>query len=98
MRGKSRLTDNAIMYISVGFQQHCLLQVLSLRHTPSHALEMVVYDGTVYAGAIYRPPHVLLVLPSPEQSQSAEAERVCLPQLSREATSRKNLSCRDSWT
>ena len=94
------MTDNAIMYISVGFQQHCLLQVLSLRHTPTHALEMVVYDGTVYAGAIYHPPHVLLVLPSPEpeQPKPPEAEMACPSHLSREATSRKDLSCRDSWT
>lgn len=53
MRAKDKLTHNAIMYASVGFQQDCLLQVLNVRPGPNSSLEMVVYDGTVYAGAHY---------------------------------------------
>lgn len=46
------MTHNAIMYISLGFLQPCILQVLALRQDPTSGLEMVVYDGTVYAGAL----------------------------------------------
>lgn len=52
MRTKYKLTDNAILYASVGFKQECLLQVLSLRPGPHSSLQLVVYDGTVYAGAL----------------------------------------------
>lgn len=41
----TRLTKGAILYISVGFTQDCLLQVLSLQHSSEHTLAMVVYDG-----------------------------------------------------
>lgn len=53
MRAKSKLTENAIMYTSVGFEQDCLLQVLSIRQGPHSSLQMVLYDGIVYTGASY---------------------------------------------
>jgi hypothetical protein len=66
MRAKCRLTDNALMYISVGFQQECLLQVLSVRPGPQLSAEMVVYDGTVYAGALFNYAAVLLPNSDPQ--------------------------------
>jgi hypothetical protein len=53
MRDKGKLTHNAIMYASVGFKQECILQVLNVRPGSNFSLEMVVYDGIVYAGAHY---------------------------------------------
>lgn len=55
------MTRNAIMYISLGFTQPCLLQILSLRQVPDSALEMVVYDGTVYAGALFSKHKVIFL-------------------------------------
>lgn len=53
MRAQTSLTSNALMYASVGFQQLCQLQVLSSRETSLTSLELIVYDGSVYAGALY---------------------------------------------
>ena len=53
MSAKYQLTPNAIMYISVGFTQESTLQVLSVREGIHSSLEMVIYDGLVYAGALY---------------------------------------------
>ena len=79
MRAKPQLTHNAILYCSVGFKQECLLQVLSIHPQPPSALEMVVYDGTVYAGASYLLPHVLPPHPDPK-AQNRLAPPRPLPQ------------------
>lgn len=47
------LTHNAILYISLGFRQTSTLQIIELRPGSSQSMELVVYDGTVYAGARY---------------------------------------------
>jgi hypothetical protein len=49
-----RLTFNGVLYLTLGFKQHYLLQVLSVQ---SHQkdLQLVLYDGLVYIGALYRP-------------------------------------------
>lgn len=60
----TRLTRGAILYVSVGFTQDCLLQVLSLQRPSNHTLAMVVYDGLAYAGALYRLPPIQ---PQPDQ-------------------------------
>jgi hypothetical protein len=47
------LTHNGVLYLSLGFRQEYLLQVLTLsRH---HGLQLVLYDGLAYIGAIFRP-------------------------------------------
>lgn len=51
MRTNLSLTHNAILYISLGFTQQSLLQVLELRKGSRNTLEMIVYDGIVYTGA-----------------------------------------------
>lgn len=60
MRTNSSLTHNAILYISLGFTQQSIMQVLELRKGNKNTLEMIVYDGIVYAGALYDYSSVLL--------------------------------------
>jgi hypothetical protein len=49
-----RLTHNGVLYLSLGFRQEYLLQVLTLsRHQQD--LQLVLYDGLAYIGAILRP-------------------------------------------
>ena len=44
------------MYISVGFTHPCLLQILSLNRQDHSYLQLILYDGKAYAGALYRIP------------------------------------------
>lgn len=48
-----QLTFNGILYLTLGFKQHYLLQVLAV---DSHQkdLHLVLYDGVTYIGATYR--------------------------------------------
>jgi hypothetical protein len=58
------LTLNAILYISLGFQQPALLQILDLRPDPPSSLQLVLYDGIVYTGAHYDYSNVSSLPPS----------------------------------
>jgi len=53
MSNEHPLTHNAILYISLGFHQASILQIIDLRPGCQQTLELVVYDGIVYAGARY---------------------------------------------
>lgn len=65
-----RLTHNGVLYLTLGFRQEYLLQVLTLsRHQQD--LHLVLYDGLAYTGALFRPA---LQAP-PLAHQQAEAVR-----------------------
>lgn len=49
-----RLTHNGVLYLSLGFRQEYLLQVLTLAHNQQD-LQLVLYDGLAYIGALFRP-------------------------------------------
>lgn len=48
-----RLTHNGVLYLSLGFRQEYLLQVLTLSHN-QQGLQLVLYDGVAYIGALFR--------------------------------------------
>jgi hypothetical protein len=78
MRSRPRLTTNAILYISLGFQQTCALQVLDVRQGQDLSLEMILHDGLVYAGAIYDYSSVTMLLVRRKQGLflTTESEKV----------------------
>ena len=47
-----------MLYLSLGFKQHYLLQVLTLSRPNLAELHMVLYDGLAYTGAVYRSKQV----------------------------------------
>jgi len=57
---KTKLTPNAILYISLGFKQYYFLQVFTLRRGDNGEIQMVLYDGLVYIGATFECPLVVI--------------------------------------
>lgn len=49
------LTQNGVLYLSLGFKQHFQLQVLTSRVGEQAELQLVLYDGLAYIGALYYP-------------------------------------------
>lgn len=47
------LTFNGVLYLSLGFRQAYHLQVLTLRRGEQGELQLVLYDGNTYIGALY---------------------------------------------
>ena len=47
------LTFNGVLYLSLGFRQEYCLQVLTLRRGELGELQLVLYDGITYIGALY---------------------------------------------
>jgi hypothetical protein len=54
MQDSPRLTHNGVLYLTLGFRQEYLLQVLTL-HRQQQDLQLVLYDGLAYIGALFRP-------------------------------------------
>lgn len=50
------LTLNGVLYLSLGFKQHFQLQVLAVKVGEQAELQLVLYDGLSYIGALYYPP------------------------------------------
>lgn len=53
-----KLTTNGVLYLSLGFKQNYQLQVLTQRIGEKKELQIVLYDGLAYIGAIYHFPNV----------------------------------------
>ena len=49
------LTLNGVLYLSLGFKQHYHLQVLACKVGEHSELQLVLYDGLAYIGALYYP-------------------------------------------
>lgn len=49
------LTFNGVLYLSLGFRQEYCLQVLTSRRGEEGELQLVLYDGITYIGALYPP-------------------------------------------
>lgn len=47
------MTKEAALFISLGLADNYILQVLTLRSVSQKEVHLVLYDGTVYFGAIY---------------------------------------------
>ncbi len=49
------LTLNGVLYLSLGFKQNYYLQVLACKLGECSELQLVLYDGLAYIGALYYP-------------------------------------------
>lgn len=49
------LTHNGVLYLSLGFRQEYCLQVLASRRGEAGELQLVLYDGLAYIGALFPP-------------------------------------------
>ena len=59
-----RLTRNGVLYLSLGFTQEYLLQVLALTKHQTD-LHLVLYDGLAYIGALHSHSNTRPVIADP---------------------------------
>jgi hypothetical protein len=68
------LTHNAVLYLSLGFTQEYLMQVLALSRNHQE-LHLVLYDGLAYIGALFTPSNTRPVPNHPSSLQISEGRR-----------------------